>query len=443
MPVPIDMPASAPERISIRQLHCLLRVAESGAVSRAAPALARTQTAVTKAIATLERQLGVRLFERHRDGVSLTPAGGILARRTRALFDEFGLARERLAERGLRRGTPSAAEFAANLGNSRLRAFLSVFSKRDIRNAAGALGLSATAIRKSLRELEMLAGVPLFAHLPGGVLAPTPAAEHLARHAKMAFAEIRIALEELHALAGGALGQVVVGSVPFVRTGLLPAALAAFARENPQVRIATREASYEDLETALRSGEIDFIVGPLNRPQAVDDVDALPYVPAPLGVVVRAGHRFAATGRLDADAIGVLGWVMPPPNTPSRVSFERLLERRAVALPTRIVETSSYAIRRGLLLASDFAAVSPLAEFRHELDAGALIPLELDFATADDRATFANPSYIVTRRRSAMSPAAAALLAHVIGPRSPRGPDADVAGSDPDPRSSGSGPDPA
>ena len=80
------------------QLRSFLEVAELGNVTRAAESLYLTQPAVTQQILSLERELGVALFDRTGRGVRLTEAGQVLlehARRSLAILDE---SRERIAD---------------------------------------------------------------------------------------------------------------------------------------------------------------------------------------------------------------------------------------------------------------------------------------------------------------------------------------------------------
>jgi DNA-binding transcriptional LysR family regulator len=56
-------------------LRYFVTVADEGQITRAAQKLRVTQPALSRAIAELESQLGVRLIERHPRGVTLTPAG--------------------------------------------------------------------------------------------------------------------------------------------------------------------------------------------------------------------------------------------------------------------------------------------------------------------------------------------------------------------------------
>jgi DNA-binding transcriptional LysR family regulator len=62
-----------------KRLIELLRIAERGSFTRAAAALGVSQPALSNSIGVLERTLGVRVFERTRNGATLTEFGRLLA----------------------------------------------------------------------------------------------------------------------------------------------------------------------------------------------------------------------------------------------------------------------------------------------------------------------------------------------------------------------------
>lgn len=77
------------KRVTLRELRLFLAVARSGSLLRAADDIGLSQPALSKAIAELERTLGVRLFDRGNRGVAPTPHGEILLRHAAGVFEEL------------------------------------------------------------------------------------------------------------------------------------------------------------------------------------------------------------------------------------------------------------------------------------------------------------------------------------------------------------------
>ena len=81
--------------MTLRQLATFLELARSGSVKAAAERLFVTQPAVSAAIGSLQRELGVALVSRAGRGVRLTEAGAVLAdyaRRIQGVLDEATVA---------------------------------------------------------------------------------------------------------------------------------------------------------------------------------------------------------------------------------------------------------------------------------------------------------------------------------------------------------------
>lgn len=72
--------------MNLRQLEYFLAVVSEGSFSRAATALHMTQPPLSQSVIQLEKHLGVRLLDRHPQGVSATPAGELLAGQGRQLL---------------------------------------------------------------------------------------------------------------------------------------------------------------------------------------------------------------------------------------------------------------------------------------------------------------------------------------------------------------------
>ena len=87
------------------QLDTFIKVAESGSFSKAAQALFITPTAVIKQMNLLESRLGLTLFHRSHQGLSLTRAGRSLLADAHHIvqYSQESIARARIAERGEKR----------------------------------------------------------------------------------------------------------------------------------------------------------------------------------------------------------------------------------------------------------------------------------------------------------------------------------------------------
>jgi molybdate transport repressor ModE-like protein len=81
--IPLD------RRLRLRDLRLLQEVVRLGSMAKAARELGITQPAVSKALADLERLLGVRLLDRGAGGVTATAYGDALLRHANVMFDEL------------------------------------------------------------------------------------------------------------------------------------------------------------------------------------------------------------------------------------------------------------------------------------------------------------------------------------------------------------------
>ena len=88
------------EDIAVRHLRALVTVAEEGSFGGAADALGVSQAAISQQVATLEKALGERLFDRPGGprAVTLTPAGRLLLGHAEAVLERLNLAERELDE---------------------------------------------------------------------------------------------------------------------------------------------------------------------------------------------------------------------------------------------------------------------------------------------------------------------------------------------------------
>jgi LysR family transcriptional regulator of gallate degradation len=366
--------------ISLRHLKSALYVAEYKNVTRAADKLNRSQTAITKAISELESTLGTKLFDRASTGMTPTVYGEALAHRVQLAVDEFGKAGQAYQEfKPAGRHYQSIPVFSLDISYKRLAAFVALYEKRDVTGAAQALGITKTAVYNSVRQMEELLELPLFEREPHGV-APTVMATILVRHTKLAFSQIRHAIEDIANLNGVTQGRVVIGTLPYTRTYLTPVAINRLLDTHPQLDVATQEGPYDLLESSLRSGDIDFIIGAIRSVDDRSDIAIEQLFVDRLSVIARKNHPLASRTSINFKDMQEVQWVLPAKETPSRHLFEEMLSRYDMHVPEHAVETSSLSMVRGLLMGSERVALLSEHQIYYDKLSGLLdvLPVELE-----------------------------------------------------------------
>lgn len=84
--------------MKLHQLRDAIAVADHGSLRAASRKLAISQSAITKSIQLLEKELGVPLFERQKRGVVLTPCGSLFMQRARMATNELLRAKEEIEQ---------------------------------------------------------------------------------------------------------------------------------------------------------------------------------------------------------------------------------------------------------------------------------------------------------------------------------------------------------
>ncbi len=391
-------------QISLRHLKSALYVAEYKNVTRAANMLNRSQTAVTKAISELEETLQRKLFDRSSTGMMPTVYGEALAKRINGAVAEFDAARAALEDfKTGGRSQQSVPVFNMDVSYKRLAAFIALHEKRDVGGAAQALGITKAAVYNSVRQLEELLDTELFQREPHGA-APTPYCRILARHTKLAFAEIRHAIEDLAKLDGVTQGAVAIGTLPYTRTYLTPRAINRLLAAHPQLDVSTQEGAYDLLEAGLRSGDIDCIVGAI-RPQASStDITTEQLFEDRLAIIARSNHPLMDKASIQLKDLQGLQWVLPARNTPARMLFDETMRQHNMEIPEHAVQTSSLSMVRGLLLDSDRVALLSEHQIHYDKEFGVLSALPVELAE-----TY-RPIGITMRAHTQPSPAAQLFL---------------------------------
>jgi LysR family transcriptional regulator, regulator for genes of the gallate degradation pathway len=399
-----DSYVSQPELLNLAQLRAFRLVADTGSATRAAAALYRAQSAVTRSVQELETALGEPLFERKPSGMLPTAVGRVVLERCARIFAELEeLAHWCASRHARRRALPEGALPAWLLNTRRLQLFVALARHRHMPSTASAFAISQPAVSSAMRVLESGSGVTLFHRGPRGVLL-TAEGESFLLHVRRALNELRHVPDDIAALHGNVQGAVTVGALPLGRTLILPAAIARLNRQHPGVRVVTDESAWDLLVAGLRAGDVDFILGALRENDAASGLANERLMSEDMVVVARRDHPLAREKNLSIADLRNAQWIVSRIHSPARMLFEGQFRRLKLKPPAPAVETADLAVIRGLLLGTDMVAALSAQQLHYECQAGQIVALDLPLHNTR------RDIGLTLRAESAPSPAARALI---------------------------------
>ncbi len=89
--------------MTLKEIEYLLAIAQHASISKAARALYVAQPSLTHAIQTVEKEVGFRIFERGRSGVTVTERGEELLSDIRTVYERMAVVQSKYVERQLER----------------------------------------------------------------------------------------------------------------------------------------------------------------------------------------------------------------------------------------------------------------------------------------------------------------------------------------------------
>ena len=375
----IDVSEADPAQalLSLRELRVLAAVVRDGGVRPSAETLLRTASALSRAIAQLERRLGMPLFERRGRGMLPTPAGRLAYGRFCRIEHEL----EQVLDEAARNGRAAVRTMAAveSLFDERRLTVASMLAETGhMPTVARRLGVSQPAISTSIARLEAALREKLFLRTPRGMVPGSLGARWLMRFDR-ALAELRYLSQDLAALGGSMAGVIAVGALPLARTRLLPQAVATLRAAHPELRVHARESPYEQLCADLLSGKLDFIIGAL-RPESDQALHHELLFTDELCVMAATTHPLANRKRLRLADLRGQSWVLSRPGTPLRESLNAFFAAHGEPAPIPAVETGDLALVRGMLVTGGMLTVLSTHQLQYEVEAGQLrmLPVSLD-----------------------------------------------------------------
>ena len=211
---------------------------------------------------------------------------------------------------------------------------------RTLGRVAAEMQLSQPAISKALHEVEDIFGSKLFERTTRG-LVPTAAGDAVLHHARRWLAELDATTRVLTSLEAGRSGRLRLGLTQQVPRQLMSAALTHLLERSPRVSVMVREGTTDELVAGLLAHEIDCAIGRSYDGDASGLLQEAIYEQEPCLLVGAKNVKRLSRGSLDWARLAQLDWILPPPNTPMRRTYNAIFVGAGVQPPLPILETTS------------------------------------------------------------------------------------------------------
>ncbi|HYN16539.1 MAG TPA: LysR family transcriptional regulator [Actinomycetes bacterium] len=256
-----------------------------------------------------------------------------------------------------------------------IEAFLEVARRQNLSRAAEALFVSQPTLTARLQSLESSLGEQLFIRNRRGMRLTEAGETFLpfAEHALRALADGR---ERLGELRRGVAGRLVLGAPPTVSTYTLPDLLARFSAAHPNVRLAVKTGTSEEvLEMVLH----DQVQLGIIRSMAHQEIESVPLYTDALVLIAGPDHRLAGprTGgqaRL-ADLAGEVLVLFG--RSSSYLEFTTATFRQAGVLTGSVLELDNIEAAKKMVERGLGVSFVPASTVAAELAAGTLARVEL------------------------------------------------------------------
>ncbi len=214
---------------------------------------------------------------------------------------------------------------------------LAVAEEASFTRAAARTHVAQPGISAQVRRLEEELGERLFDR-SGRTVTLTAAGEAVLPFARAALSAVAAARAAVEDLSGLVRGQVSVGMVTACPVELMPAAVAGFHREHPDVEVSLIEDDSDGLLAGVAGGAIEVaLVGLADDPPAGIAVQVI--ADEPLYAAVAREHELASRSSVPVRALAEHDLIALPRGTGGRTALETACARAGVA-PRIVIEAS-------------------------------------------------------------------------------------------------------
>jgi DNA-binding transcriptional LysR family regulator len=230
--------------------------------------------------------------------------------------------------------------------------YFSVVAKHgNLGRAAEALGMSQSALSKSLRRLEQEMRAKLVKRTPKGVELTAEGSTLLGRVRQLKLSLDDVA-REVTDVSKGLAGHLRIAAGPGHSFNLLPTACNTLIKNAPNVTLRVRDLGRGDATQALRNGDVDVVITGV-RPSLEPDIVQEHLYDDHYVVVASATHRLAKKKLVTLSDVAQERWAQSEPTFALWQRMHQVFEEHGLPSPRVTIEAPSPVLRLSLIASSD------------------------------------------------------------------------------------------
>ena len=274
-----------------------------------------------------------------------------------------------------------------------------VVQSGSMAKAAGYLGLSQSAVSKSITEMEHTLGVPLLDRTSRGV-EPTAYARILLKRSVAIFDELSQGLKEIDYLTDPTSGELRIGTTEPM-TAIVATVIDRLSRQYPRMTFHVMvNGAMTSLLSELRERNLDLAILRMAGPNPGNDLKADMLFHDPLVVMAGQNNPWVRRRNIELSDLMDEPWILPPPNISVGQLVAEAFRARGLAVPRSSVITSSVHMRHNMLVTGRFLAMLPSAMLQFPTYRGSLRALPIEMPET------CRPIGLVTLKKRDLSPVA-------------------------------------
>jgi DNA-binding transcriptional LysR family regulator len=260
----------------------------------------------------------------------------------------------------------------------RLIELLRIAEHGSYTRAAAAQGVSQPALSNSIAVLEKALGIRVLERTRRGATL-TDFGQLLVNHAAAINSVLARASEDVALKKRGMEGSLVIGASPIACVDIVPEAIIRLKRTTPNVAVHIHERPDDELIEALRTGEIDVMIGPTGLLTDPPDIEREVLSRDSFTVIMRSRHPLARRKSLALSQLRNSQWVMPSTLSTMWRQIEALFAAENEPWPANCVTTNSMTALKSLIMGSDAVSISSRRLARLDRDAGHIACVRLRY----------------------------------------------------------------